>query len=260
MTAAQVVTIEGAAPGARPLSPSQVNTFLDCQARWYYGHVLNLPDPPTGSQALGRAVHRAAAVAIRAEVDGETISEADAGELARIAIGVELREAELREEEDAGALSSQAVDLAKLWRREIRPQLPAAAAVEIELHGRIGRTHAHGIADLVAEDLVVDLKTAKAKPGLVAAGYKLQLTTYAMLAGKRRARLITLARTKTPSWCQHTLEITPALEAHAAIVYDLAAGSMQSGLYIPNRGSNLCSRKHCAFWRECQRDYGGSID
>ena len=48
MTAAQVVTIEDAAPGARPLSPSQVNTFLDCQARWYYSHVLKLPDPPTG--------------------------------------------------------------------------------------------------------------------------------------------------------------------------------------------------------------------
>ena len=94
----------------------------------------------------------------------------------------------------------------------------------------MNRAHAHGIADLVAEDLVVDLKTAKAKPGLVAASYKLQLTTYAMLAGKPRARLITLARTKTPSWCQHTLEITPALEAHAAIIYDLAAESMRSGV------------------------------
>ena len=96
-------------------------------------------------------------------------------------------------------------------------------------------------ADVIDKNgTVIDMKTSSKKPGSISASDALQLTTYGLLAGKRETRLITLARTKTPS-C-------------------MAAGSMQSGLYLPNRGSNLCSRKHCAFWRECQAEYGGAVE
>ena len=69
-----------------------------------------------------------------------------------------------------------------------------------------------------------------------------------------------MARTKVPSWCQHSFTLRPVDLHYAATLYDMAAEGMQSGLYIPNRGSNLCSRKHCAFWRECTAEYGGSVE
>ncbi len=42
-------------------------------------------------------------------------------------------------------------------------------------------------------------------------------------------------------------------------IYPLVQEGMQSGLYFPNRQSLLCSRRQCAFWRECQREFGGSV-
>src|SRR5713101_8257057 len=41
------------------LSPHQVRTFSDCEVRWFYEHLLGLPDPPTAKLALDKAVRAA---------------------------------------------------------------------------------------------------------------------------------------------------------------------------------------------------------
>src|ERR1017187_10683309 len=52
------------------LSPSQVRTFRDCGAKWYYKYALGLPDPPNGSLVRGRVVHQMAEAYFRAKLDG----------------------------------------------------------------------------------------------------------------------------------------------------------------------------------------------
>ena len=52
------------------LSPSQVRTFRDCGAKWYYKYALALPDPPNGSLVRGRVVHQLAEAYFRAKLDG----------------------------------------------------------------------------------------------------------------------------------------------------------------------------------------------
>jgi CRISPR/Cas system-associated exonuclease Cas4 (RecB family) len=39
------------------LSPSQVNTYLTCPAKWYFRYLVGLSEPATGSLALGKAFH-----------------------------------------------------------------------------------------------------------------------------------------------------------------------------------------------------------
>ena len=51
-----LVTPDSVAP---LLSPSQVRSFMDCQVRWWFRHVLRLKDAQNGNLALGRAVTRA---------------------------------------------------------------------------------------------------------------------------------------------------------------------------------------------------------
>ena len=34
------------------LTPAQVRAFTDCEMRWFYQHLLAVPDPPTASMAL----------------------------------------------------------------------------------------------------------------------------------------------------------------------------------------------------------------
>ena len=47
------------------LSPSQVNTFLSCPAKWYFRYALGLAEPPTGTLALGTAFHSVLAANFR---------------------------------------------------------------------------------------------------------------------------------------------------------------------------------------------------
>ena len=54
---------------ARVLSPSQVRTFLDCQARWWFKYALQPPDPKNSSLALGLAVHRALELNFREKLE-----------------------------------------------------------------------------------------------------------------------------------------------------------------------------------------------
>ena len=51
------------------LSPSQVKTFLDCSARWWFKHALLLPEPKTSSLALGLAVHKTLEVNFRQKLE-----------------------------------------------------------------------------------------------------------------------------------------------------------------------------------------------
>jgi hypothetical protein len=35
---------------------------------------------------------------------------------------------------------------------------------------------------------------------------------------------------------------------------------MRTGVLMPNRRSPLCSRKNCAFWRACEKEFGGAVE
>jgi hypothetical protein len=34
---------------------------------------------------------------------------------------------------------------------------------------------------------------------------------------------------------------------------------MDDGIYLPNRGSKLCTRRHCAHWEACEAEYVGQV-
>jgi hypothetical protein len=36
--------------------------------------------------------------------------------------------------------------------------------------------------------------------------------------------------------------------------------AMRAGVYLPNRGRNLCSRKHCNFVEACEAQWGGRVN
>jgi hypothetical protein len=43
------------------------------------------------------------------------------------------------------------------------------------------------------------------------------------------------------------------------VLYPLVRDGIASGLYFPNRQSLTCSRRNCAFWRQCEPEFGGSV-
>jgi RecB family exonuclease len=247
---------------AHALSPSQVSTFLDCAARWYFGKVLKLPDPQNGALALGRAIHAAAAAVMRekAAAGGELPGYDLALETFSAAWAEELSRAELAPDEQRIELADTGRRMLQLWHTQVAPEI-SPAAVELPISGVIGGTHVNAIIDLVTTDgTVIDLKTAAKKPGAIRADHAFQLATYGMLGDYQTARLVTITKTTTPAIVQHTLDIGPQQRRHAEAIYPIVAAAMQSGIYPPRRSSLLCSRKHCPFWRECIAEFGGEVN
>ena len=37
------------------------------------------------------------------------------------------------------------------------------------------------------------------------------------------------------------------------------ANGVKKEVFIPNRSNMMCSKKFCAYWRECENKYGGKV-
>lgn len=242
------------------LSPSQVSTFLDCAARWYFAKVLQIDAPANGALALGHAVHRTTAGVMRGKgATGALCTLTEALEILDAVWPDELGQAELAPDESADKLATYGRKIVAKWHTQIAPELEPVA-VEMRLSGKIGGISVNSIVDLVdARNILIDLKTAAKKPGRISSDYAFQLATYGVLAGIDHARLITITKAESPQIVSHTLEIGEEDRRHVEAIYPLVSEAMQSGIYPPRRTSHLCSRKHCPFWRQCVAEFGGAV-
>jgi len=258
MTAAAVDTTLG-----ELLSPSQVNTFLSCPAKWYFRYALGLVEPPTGTLALGTAFHSVLAANFRQKI--ETKQDLPTQELEESfgeAFAIAAEDAELREDEEPAALIETGRALVRRYMADaaasIQPQ-----AVELPVEGVIAGVRVHGIVDLLdVAGRIVDFKTAARRPAGITPEYRLQLTTYSMITpgASGPCRLDTVTKTRTAELIQQNCEIGPEERRYAETLYPMAQEAMRDGIYPPRRGSHLCSRRYCGYWRECEREFGGRVD
>jgi hypothetical protein len=86
------------------LSPSQVNTFLSCPAKWYFRYALGLREPPTGALALGTAfIWRRYKLPGRRQKPSGNLPTEPPGFLCRSLV-IAAEDAEFREDEQPSAL------------------------------------------------------------------------------------------------------------------------------------------------------------
>jgi hypothetical protein len=108
---------------------------------------------------------------------------------------------------------------------------------------------------------VVDVKTAARKPSGISPDYAFQLATYRQITpgATGEARLDTLVKTKTPQLVRQSYAVSQQDLRTTEVLYPLVRDGTASGLFFPNRQSLMCSRRNCAFWRQCQREFGGTV-
>jgi CRISPR/Cas system-associated exonuclease Cas4 (RecB family) len=257
----------------RTLSPSQVNTYLDCPLRWYYGSVLHLPETVTHVKAIGQAVHATAAALLTRKRAGESVTPDDIADICAQACDAQLGQIETPaprdEEEDAEQCQDRADgedlvrSLTELWWTAAAPSI-APAEIEVALTGEIAGVPARAIIDCVDESgTVIDIKTASKRPNGFSAPHRLQVVTYAMLRQpaneSHTVRLDVLTKTRTPAYVRLQTGLQEADYRYAEAIYPAVSQAMDDGLYLPNRNSNLCTRKHCAHWQACEAEYGGQV-
>jgi hypothetical protein len=249
------------------LSPSQVRTFLDCAARWWYKYGLGLPDPKGSSLVRGIVVHRMAEIFLRAKFAGDVPEGEDLAGVFNHVWDETAAGGSFQPNEDLDKLKAQTAQLARMYLDEVAPEIEPAViggkpAIEMAVSGQIGGVKVRGILDLVdARGCIRDVKTAARKPSAIAPDYALQIATYAEIAPEvtGEAQLVTLVATKTPQLVTMAYRVSDADRAYARAIYPRAQGAMRAGCVTPNRGSNLCSRKHCNFWEACEAEYGGKV-
>ena len=243
------------------LSPSQVRTFRDCGAKWYYKYALGLPDPPNGSLVRGRVVHQMAEAFFRAKLDGGSPDPDDLQAYFEDSWDHAAAEAAFGADEDVDLLKRQAAILTRKYLDEVAPEIEPAA-LELPVQGVIGGVAVRGFVDLLdTSGRVIDLKTAARKPMGVSADYAFQVATYRQLCpgASGKARVDTLVATKSPQVVTQEYTVSPADLKMTEKLYPLVREAMREGIYLPNRSSNLCSYKHCAFAAVCETEFGGRV-
>lgn len=243
------------------LSPSQVRTFRDCGAKWYYKYALGLPDPPNSSLVRGRVVHQMAEAFFRAKLDGGSPDPDDLQACFEDAWDREAAGAAFGADEDVDLLKRQAAMLTRKYLDEVAPEIEPAA-LELPVQGVIGGVAVRGFVDLLdTGGRIIDLKTAARRPTGVSADYAFQLATYASLCPNANgtARVDTLVATKSPQVVTQEYTVSPADLKMTEKLYPLVREAMREGIYLPNRSSNLCSRKHCNFAEACESEFGGRV-
>lgn len=248
---------------AAVLSPSSVNQFAhDCQVKWFYRRVLGLPETRGAALGLGTAVHEAIGANFRQKIETrEDLPAAGVVALFRDAFARQLDEITLDPKDDANDLRECGDVMTRVYMEQCAPRIQPAA-VETPVRGLIGDVAVQGFIDVIDTDGdIIDVKTASKKPSGISPGYRVQVSTYAMLESKAsgRARLDTLTKTKTVVSHAQTLEITDSDRLQATRLYSIAQEQMRAGVFMPNRGSHLCSRKYCSFWERCVSEYGGEV-
>jgi hypothetical protein len=71
--------------------------------------------------------------------------------------------------------------------------------------------------------------------------------------------LDTLVKTNAVQLIQHSYVVGDADLRATQVLYPFIQEAIRNGLYLPNRDSVMCSRRHCAFWQHCQKEYGGTV-
>jgi CRISPR/Cas system-associated exonuclease Cas4 (RecB family) len=244
------------------LSPTQVRTFLNCSARWWFKYGLGEPEPKNSALALGSAVHRALEVNFREKITTkEDLDTLGVVALFRSEWQDQAEQTEFRDNEDPAGLGKLGEQLVSKYMDEAAPWIQPAA-VEMGVAGEIGGVPVRGFVDLLDEEgRVVDLKTSARKPSGISPDYAFQLATYRQITPGAcgEARLDTLVKTKTVQLIQQSYTVGEADLRATQVLYPLVREGIGNALYFPNRQSLTCSRRNCGFWRHCEREFGGAV-
>ncbi len=248
------------------LSPSRVNTYLSCGAKFWYRYGLQLPDTQGSSLAVGKSLHSAMRENFAQKIETkEDLPREGVLAIYHDAWAEEEARTEFDPAEDRAELKAMGAALAVKYLDEAAP-LIEPAAVELPVSGVIAGVQVRGIVDLLDVDgRIIDLKSANKSPskGRIRPDYRFQTATYAALTpgASGEVRLDTVVKLKRDvKLVSQSFGVTEADRRSIEVLYPLAQEGMLSGIYTPQRNSFLCSRKYCNFWRQCIADFGGDVN
>lgn len=255
------------------LSPSMVNKYRQCPRQFYYDYCLKLPRQGSAYTAFGSAFHAMAEENYYQKV--RTAKDLPMGLLLdffrdnlQYQDDVDWKE----QTESLDDMKDQGVATVKAYQETVAPGIQPQVVEHVwsmEINNRPWIIS--GKTDLIdIDDNIHELKTTNTLPAKPRDGsppkpkydHGFQVSTYVM--GRRaetgrsdvQGRLTYARRGKG-----ETMSLDVELESAQSIVstFDNVATSIQKEWWPPFRSHYLCSRKYCSFFRECEKDCGGTV-
>lgn len=257
-------------------SPSKIDCANKCAAQFRYRYVQRLPEATTSSLAFGRALDETGnAVYIEKQRTGKTPSVDDAR--ARWAAEWDYygdAVVEWDDDESKGSCLDEGVRGVPLWRNGFAAHLQPEAVQEKLVKTVVdeasgdsfevsGVLDVRGVIAAAARKVVADLKSSGKRYGVDRVIRGTQPVAYTLLTGIPTFEFHVLVRTKTPKTQLFRAAITDddrrAFVKRTAILRRNVAHALTSGDWLPNRAHQMCSRRWCSFWAQCERDHGGCV-
>lgn len=196
----------------RPLSASQISTYLACPRKWRFRYELGLtPEHRPAALSLGRAVHSAIEALHLAKLEGETIETAKLVRTFRADWQAELDSGlSFKSDESPGMLRWQGEHLVAEYARWLADRKVVAAEMPFEVDlvdpetGEVSHERLRGYFDVILEgDVIGEVKTAARRFDEGTLSRKLQFSAYAYAWRQLRDRdptvlVVSLLKNKKP--------------------------------------------------------------
>ena len=251
----------------RPLSASQIATYLACPRKWRFRYELHLPaEHRPAALSLGRAVHSAIESLHLAKLDGETIETAKLVRTFRADWQAELDSGlSFKSDESPGMLRWQGEHLVAEYVRWLADRKVLAAEMPFEIDlidpetGEVSDERLRGYFDVILEgDVIGEVKTAARRFDEGTLSRKLQFSAYAYAWRQLRDRdptvlVVSLLKNKKPEVVAAVAERT--LEDDAFFVQlALEVADAIDARAFPANPSFMCG--DCEYARACRKFRG----
>jgi len=245
------------------LTPVQVRVFSDCEMRWFYQHLLAVPDPPTASMALDGAIRAALFTNFRHKLQYKEDLQTEAVvELFRRAWQKQ-QAASFCDDEHPDRIGRIGEELVRLYIRQATPPIQPAAIEARTMQGVLASVRIQAQFDILDEDgMIIAITAAQNAPSSIEAMHRFEMTTCYRLAhgASGVVRSDTLINSENPRCVSQVWEINEADIQLTDALYPVAQEAMRRGYYMPNRNSLHCSRHQCPHWGRCEQDFGGVVE
>ena len=246
------------------LTPVAVRVFSDCEMRWFYEHLLGVPDPPTASEALERAIRAALLTNFRYKLESkQNLHIEGVVGLFRRAWEKQQQAAVFSDEEHPLEMGATGEALVRIYMKQAAPRIRPAAVEQKTMRGVLASVRVQGEFDIRDEGgTIIAIRTAQHPPTRMDPMQRFELTTCRRLTyeASGKVRLDILITGNDPHCVSQPWEVTEDDIRFNDTLYPLAQQAMRRGYYIPNRSSVHCSRHHCPHWRRCEDEFGGTVE
>lgn len=255
-------------------SPSSINMFLRCPAQWYFRYIEGLIQPPAAVMVLGRSVDKALdsnyVFKMKEKVDKKLEEVLD---VYSTTWEKEKEDVAWQKDEKPGDIKDNGIRVTTKYHTERAPNInPVESQRKISITLPMCPLPVIGYIDLLNEgNIIIDNKVKGISPSKNKAGVMqpsndeiVQMTIYehglleegVEIGGMQLDCMIT---TKTPQIHQVQVKSTMDDLLYIQNITKLIIKAITAEIFLPNRGSFMCSQRHCGYFKECQKLYGGNI-